>query len=112
MTTGDTGGASGKPTSRMRPMMSLEPITTPIFTPVTDEAPQQDGSTITAAPMSKLWRPIAEGSTSSATVLTQNASTQNHQLTTISSSTTPPTVDNVSGIPVLLQAPPQNQTTR
>lgn len=117
MTTGNNGGASGTPTSPIRSMMSLEPIITPTFTPqrtttIAGEAPQQGGSTITTALMSEIWRLITNESTSSATVLTQNAPSQRQQLTTISSSTTPPTVDNASGMPTFSKAPPLNQMTR
>ncbi|CAH1446664.1 unnamed protein product [Lactuca virosa] len=94
----------------------LEPVTTPIFTPifspVTGETPQQGGSTMTIDPMNELQRSIDEGPTSYATVYTQSVSAQTQQLTMILGSTTPPTVNNVSGVPVISQSPPLNQMAR
>ncbi|CAI9300877.1 unnamed protein product [Lactuca saligna] len=112
MASGNTGGASGTPTSPIRPMMALEPITAPIFTPITSETPQQNGSTITIAPMSELWRPIVEEPTSYTVVLTLNASVQTQQLTMISSSMAPPIANNVNGVPVISQVSPLNKITR
>ncbi|CAH1412427.1 unnamed protein product [Lactuca virosa] len=73
-------------------MMSLEPVIAPVLTPVTGEASQQGGSTITTAPTNEIWRPTAEWPISSAAVMIQSTSMQTPQLTVISISTTPPTV--------------------
>lgn len=77
-------------------MMSLEPVIAPVLTPLTGEASQKGGSTVTTTPTNELQRPTVEGPASSTVVMAQNASMKTPQLTLISSSTTPPTVDNVN----------------
>ncbi|CAI9271037.1 unnamed protein product [Lactuca saligna] len=109
MTSDDTGGTGGTPTSPIRRMMSLEPTTTPILTLLISEASQKGSSTVTTAPTTKSHRSAVEGLTSSTVVTIQSALMQTPQLTVISNSTAPPTVENVSVTSTLSQPPPLYQ---
>ncbi|CAH1421460.1 unnamed protein product [Lactuca virosa] len=54
MASGDTDGTGETLKNPIMPMMSLEPVITPIFTPVSGETPQQGGSTMTTATKNEL----------------------------------------------------------